>query len=92
MLMRYVENNFTTAFYNTIGVDFVSSVFIIENEEHRDRWEEGQDASGTFLNDFSGILPAKTGLGQLLPLTTSTTKFNFRGAHGIILVYDVTDR
>jgi GTPase SAR1 family protein len=23
MLMRYVENNFTTAFYNTIGVDFV---------------------------------------------------------------------
>ena len=24
MLMRYVENNFTTAFYNTIGVDFVS--------------------------------------------------------------------
>lgn len=24
MLMRYVENNFTTAFYNTIGVDFVA--------------------------------------------------------------------
>lgn len=23
MLMRYVENSFTTAFYNTIGVDFV---------------------------------------------------------------------
>lgn len=24
ILMRYVENNFTTAFYNTIGVDFVT--------------------------------------------------------------------
>lgn len=24
MLMRYVENTFTTAFYNTIGVDFVT--------------------------------------------------------------------
>ena len=28
MLLRYVENNFTTAFYNTIGVDFVSNLLI----------------------------------------------------------------
>lgn len=25
--MRYVENNFTTAFYNTIGVDFVNHFY-----------------------------------------------------------------
>ena len=25
MLMRYTENTFTNNFYNTIGVDFVSS-------------------------------------------------------------------
>lgn len=36
MLMRYVENNFTTAFYNTIGVDFVLISFYAENEEYRD--------------------------------------------------------
>lgn len=34
MLMRYVENNFTTAFYNTIGVDFVISLKHIENEKY----------------------------------------------------------
>lgn len=28
MLMRYVENSFTTAFYNTIGVDFVNILII----------------------------------------------------------------
>jgi hypothetical protein len=33
--MRYVENNFTTAFYNTIGVDFVRLLMILENEKHR---------------------------------------------------------
>ena len=25
LLMRYAENNFTTAFYSTIGVDFVNT-------------------------------------------------------------------
>jgi GTPase SAR1 family protein len=34
MLMRYVEDNFTSAFYNTIGVDFVLFfIFMLENEE-----------------------------------------------------------
>jgi GTPase SAR1 family protein len=34
MLMRYVENSFTTAFYNTIGVDFVQKYLILENEKY----------------------------------------------------------
>jgi len=29
MLMRYVDNSFTTAFYNTIGVDFVNISIIL---------------------------------------------------------------
>lgn len=33
MLMRYVENSFTTAFYNTIGVDFVLFCIDVENEK-----------------------------------------------------------
>lgn len=33
MLMRYVDNNFTNNFYNTIGVDFVNYVFnLLENK------------------------------------------------------------
>lgn len=33
MLMRYVDNNFTNNFYNTIGVDFVINEYnILENK------------------------------------------------------------
>ena len=39
MLMRYVDNSFTTAFYNTIGVDFVKYMYdYIENEEYLTQW------------------------------------------------------
>lgn len=43
--MRYVENNFTTAFYNTIGVDFVTQHSDTENEKCGNRRQESQDAS-----------------------------------------------
>lgn len=33
MLMRYVDNNFTNNFYNTIGVDFVKYMIIYYNRK-----------------------------------------------------------
>ena len=32
ILMRFVEDRFSEAFYNTIGVDFVNKFLIIENQ------------------------------------------------------------
>jgi Ras-related protein Rab-1A len=34
IILRYAENTFTTAFYSTIGVDFVKKITYLENEEH----------------------------------------------------------
>ena len=43
MLMRYVDNNFTNNFYNTIGVDFVKYLNIkLENQIHILRIEKYQ--------------------------------------------------
>lgn len=75
--MRYAENSFTTAFYNTIGVDFVLAVAIqkmknIELDGRKIRmqiWDTaGQDRFRTITSSY------------------------YKGAHGIMLVFDVTDR
>ena len=70
MLMRYVENNFTTAFYNTIGVDFKMKNVEIDGRKVRMQvWDTaGQDRFRTITSTY------------------------YKGAHGIMLVYDVTDR
>lgn len=75
--MRYADNNFTTAFYNTIGVDFVPSPLKqkmknIELDGRKIRmqiWDTaGQDRFRTITSSY------------------------YKGAHGIMLVFDVTDR
>lgn len=75
--MRYAENSFTTAFYNTIGVDFVRSASTqkmknIELDGRKIRmqiWDTaGQDRFRTITSSY------------------------YKGAHGIMLVFDVTDR
>jgi sensor domain CHASE-containing protein len=67
MLMRYVDNNFTANFYNTIGVDFVLflSSKTLENQNYRTRKKERQIANSTlaFLT-ISGTLQAKIVFGQ----------------------------
>ncbi|KAM3132207.1 hypothetical protein pb186bvf_015667 [Paramecium bursaria] len=70
MLMRYVDNNFTNNFYNTIGVDFkIKSIFLEQKSIKLQIWDTaGQDRFRTITCSY------------------------YRGAHGIIIVYDITDR
>ncbi|CAD8147363.1 unnamed protein product (macronuclear) [Paramecium tetraurelia] len=70
MLMRYVDNNFTNNFYNTIGVDFkIKSIFLENKNIKLQIWDTaGQDRFRTITCSY------------------------YRGAHGIIIVYDITDR
>eukprot|EP01015_Nassula_variabilis_P021889 TRINITY_DN3955_c0_g1_i1.p2 TRINITY_DN3955_c0_g1~~TRINITY_DN3955_c0_g1_i1.p2 ORF type:complete len:226 (-),score=35.77 TRINITY_DN3955_c0_g1_i1:41-679(-) len=70
MLMRYSENNFTSNFFNTIGVDFKIKSVNVENKNVKMQiWDTaGQDRFRTITCSY------------------------YRGAHGIIVVYDITDR
>lgn len=70
LLMRYVENNFTTNFFNTIGVDFkMKTVPIGDKDVKLQIWDTaGQERFRTITCNY------------------------YRGAHGVVIVYDITDR
>ena len=70
LLMRYVENNFTTNFFNTIGVDFkMKTIPIADKEVKLQIWDTaGQERFRTITCNY------------------------YRGAHGVVIVYDITDR
>lgn len=70
LLMRYVENNFTTNFFNTIGVDFkMKTIPINDREVKLQIWDTaGQERFRTITCNY------------------------YRGAHGVVVVYDITDR
>lgn len=68
--MRYVDNTFTTNFFNTIGVDFKMKSIYLKNKAVRLQiWDTaGQERFRTITCNY------------------------YHGAHGIIVVYDITDR
>ena len=70
LLMRYVENNFTTNFFNTIGVDFKMKTIPVNDQEVKLQiWDTaGQERFRTITCNY------------------------YRGAHGVVIVYDITDR
>ena len=70
LLMRYVENNFTTNFFNTIGVDFKMKTIQMQDKEVKLQiWDTaGQERFRTITCNY------------------------YRGAHGVVIVYDITDR
>ena len=70
LLLRFADDKFTTAYINTIGVDFK-----IRSIKHRGKKIKLQ------IWDTAGQERFRT--------ITSTY---YRGAHGVIIVYDVTDR
>jgi Ras-related protein Rab-1A len=76
--MRYAENNFTTAFYNTIGVDFVNI------------WSLTQKMKNIELDGRKVRLQIWDTAGQ--DRFRTITSSYYKGAHGIMLVFDVTDR
>lgn len=48
ILARYCDDKFSTAFFNTIGVDFVLTMFIlIENQTSNLKWNQMQNADRT---------------------------------------------
>jgi len=70
MLLRYSENNFTTNFFNTIGVDFKIKSIVLDGKNIKLQiWDTaGQDRFRTITSSY------------------------YRGAQGIMVVYDITDR
>lgn len=91
LLLRYAENSFNENFFNTIGVDFVSKFQTITSDIMC------VCDSGT-LQKLKSVKYA----GQVIKLqiwdTAGQERFRtltasyYRGAQGIIIVYDVTDR
>ena len=79
MLMRYAENAFTNNFYNTIGVDFVYYINL-----------DLQKIKTITMDQKQVKLQIWDTAGQDR-FRTITCSY-YRGAHGIIIVYDITDR
>jgi len=77
ILMQFSENKFTNNFYNTIGVDYVR-----RRLAQKVKYVEcdGQKVK-LQIWDTAGQDRFKT-----------ITSSYYRGAHGIVIVYDVTDR
>jgi len=69
LLRRFVDQNFTENYVNTIGVDFkVKTIELMGKTVKLNLWDSaGQERFRTIVNTY------------------------YRGAHGICLVYDITD-
>ena len=70
LLLRFADDKFTTAYINTIGVDFKIRSIKYKNKKIKLQiWDTaGQERFRTITSTY------------------------YRGAHGVIIVYDVTDR
>ena len=70
ILSRYCEDKFSTAFFNTIGVDFKTKQIVINNTKCKMQiWDTaGQERFRTITSNY------------------------YRGAHGILIVFDVTSK
>jgi len=70
LLLRFADDNFTTTFVGTIGVDFKIKTMKLDGKVIKLQiWDTaGQEKFRTITSGY------------------------YRGAHGIILVYDITDR
>lgn len=70
MLMRYVDDNFTENFFNTIGVDFkLKNIQMKGKKVKMQIWDTaGQERFRTITCNY------------------------YNNAHGILIVYDITDK
>lgn len=82
LLLRFADNTFTESFISTIGVDFkIRNVNIGGSQVRLQIW----DTAGEYIR-LSGYLLV-TGQERFRTITSSY----YRGAHGIIVAFDVTN-
>lgn len=100
--MKFQDDTFTDSYITTIGVDFVSwrssdvrstILLLVENSNNQHRWESCEITNRS-LKPFVGSLVETiffqwdtAGQERFRTITASY----YRGAHGIIIVYDITD-
>ncbi|GAA49364.1 Ras-related protein Rab-35 [Clonorchis sinensis] len=85
LLLRYIDNDFSATYISTIGVDFkVKTIMVGGLRVKLQIWDTaGQDRFRTITSTWVSLF---TCFIVSLPIDSY-----YRGAHGIIIVYDVND-
>ncbi|KAI0792647.1 GTP-binding protein ypt1 [Abortiporus biennis] len=87
LLLRFAENSFTDSYLSTIGVDFKIRTVDLDGKTMKLQiW----DTAGM----FSSLLSLQSSDTEVRPgqeRFRTISQAYYRGAHGIIVVYDVTD-
>lgn len=94
LLLRFADDTYTESYISTIGVDFVRSFVTAaltkENQNDRTRWKdcEATNRKRHCMTCYTNRQWDTAGQERFRTITSSY----YRGAHGIIVVYDVTDQ
>lgn len=100
LLLRFADNTYSDNYISTIGVDFVSEdctkLIPVENKNHRRGREAGQASNSNQILLYSVVGHCWTrkiqDYNQHILQRFANIVVNCVGAHGIIAVYDVTDK
>ncbi|KAG6379118.1 P-loop containing nucleoside triphosphate hydrolase protein [Boletus reticuloceps] len=86
LLLRFADDTYTESYISTIGVDFKIRTIELEGKTVKLQiWDTAGTCPSTLHPMFS--YDCKIGQERFRTITSSY----YRGAHGIIVVYDVTD-
>lgn len=88
MLLRFAEDTFSECFVASLGVDFKFRTVKIEDLNVRLQiWDTVNQIQTFFLNKVIWFYKKKAGQERFKTITNSF----YRGAHGVVIAYDVTD-
>jgi Ras-related protein Rab-8A len=97
LLLRFAEDSYTPSFITTIGIDFKIRTIELEGKKIKLQiWDTaGQERFRTITTGFPFFFLTRQGTTPpsscLIVLSFSFSPAYYRGAMGILLVYDVTD-